>query len=195
MIVTDLNSVNAAQELWQHAVSDRPQPGARRRVVEHAHPARRAARDDAFRRVPEEPRHRAEHARAAARCPGRVGTAGAPPLQRAAAARRIRADRARTRFPAGADRADGVGQQALRARGRERAAHRHQDRRGSGADPRRSGHRTADPATGIRPRRPVRRAGERTRRRYASAGRGPCRKSRIQRRRQPNAARERRTTK
>ena len=157
MIVTSLCSVNAAQELWQHAVSDRPQPGAGGRVVEHADLARRTARDDAVRRVPEEPRHRAQHADAAARCAGRGGTAGAPPLQREAAARRIRADRTRTRFPPGPHRADGLGQQALRARGRERASHRHQDRRRRGADPGRSRHRAADQATRIRTRRRSRR--------------------------------------
>src|SRR5579871_5061186 len=31
---------NAAQKLWQHAVPDRSQPGAGRRVVEHSDPAR-----------------------------------------------------------------------------------------------------------------------------------------------------------
>src|SRR6266851_855777 len=49
MIVTPLCCVNAAQELWQDVVSDRPQPGARRGVVEDAHHARRPARDDPLR--------------------------------------------------------------------------------------------------------------------------------------------------
>src|SRR5262249_43272279 len=92
MIVTPLYCVNAAQELRQHAMSDRPQPGTRGRMVEHAHSARRPARVYALRSVPEEPRYRAEHAHATAQCVGGGGAVGAPPLQRAAAARRIRPD-------------------------------------------------------------------------------------------------------
>src|SRR5499433_3214512 len=144
MIVTGLYCVNAAQELRGHAVSDRPQPRARGRMVEHAHPARRPARDDALRSVPEKSRHRSEHAHATAQCAGRRRTSQPPPLQRKAAARRVPVDGARTRFPPGAARAAGLGQPALRARGRERAARRRQDRRRRGSDPGRPGHRAAD---------------------------------------------------
>ena len=51
-------------------------------------------------------------------CAGRIRAAGAPALQRAAAAGRISADRAGPRLPAGAVVAARLGQQALRARGR-----------------------------------------------------------------------------
>src|SRR5262249_57815047 len=79
-IVTALYCVNAAQELREHAVSDRPQPRARGRMVEHAHPARRPARDDALRSVPEKSRHRPEHAHATAQCAGRRRAPAPPPL-------------------------------------------------------------------------------------------------------------------
>ena len=196
MIVTGLCSVNATQELRQHALPDRPQPGARGRVVEHPHPARRPARDDALRRVPEKSRHRAQHADAAAQRAGRGGPARAPPLQRTSAARRIRADRARARFPPRPARAARLGQQALRARGRERAARRYQDRRGRGPDPGRSRHRAADQGARLRACRRSR-APERTRRRYAAvASRGgvgkPARAGDAQAARASGARHERR---
>ena len=167
MIVTVLYCVNATQEPRQHAVPDRPQPGAGRRMVEHPHPARRPARPDALRRISEKPRHRAQHADAAAQCPGRRRAAGAPPLQRTAAARRIRADRARARFPSGPDRAARLGQQALRARGRERATGRYGDRGNGRPDHGRLRDRTSDqsPRICVCPRTCC---PERTRRRYAS---------------------------
>src|SRR6266849_3800906 len=86
IIVTTLCSVNAAQELWQNVVSDRPQPGTRGRVVEHAHHARRSGRHDALRRVSEEPRHRTQYAHATTECAGRGGAVGTPPLQHSPAA-------------------------------------------------------------------------------------------------------------
>src|SRR6266566_1274217 len=153
MIVTGLYCVNAAQELREHAVPDRPQPRARGRMVEHAHPARRPARDDSVRSVPEKSRHRPEHAHAAAQCAGRRRTSQPPPLQRKAAARRVPVDGARTRFPPGAARAAGLGQPALRARGRERAAGRRQHRRRRGSDPGRPGHGAADQYARLRAHR------------------------------------------
>src|SRR6516225_3808594 len=157
MIVTALYCVNAAQELREHAVSDRPQPRARGRMVEHAHLARRPARDDALRPVPEKSRHRPEHAHAAAQRAGRRRTSQPPPLQRKAAARRVPVDRARTRFPPGAACAAGLGQPALRARGRERAAGRRGHRRRRGSDPGRPGHRAADQYARLRAHRRSRR--------------------------------------
>src|SRR6266567_5883518 len=77
---------NAAQELRQHAMSDRPQPRARRRVVEHLDPARRLPRADALRPVSEELGHRAEHAGAASKRPRRGRVARALSLQRTPAA-------------------------------------------------------------------------------------------------------------
>ena len=77
-------------------------------VVDPDH-ARRAARLHALRSISEKSRHRAQHADAAARCAGRSGAVGAPPLQRASAARRICADAARPRFSAGAGRASWPG--------------------------------------------------------------------------------------
>ena len=134
---------HATQELRIHDLPDRPQPGARRRVVEHPDPARRLPRADPLRPVPEEPRHRAEHADAAAQCAGRVRPAGAPALQRASAAPRICADRARPRLPAGAVGAARLGQPPLRARGRQRHRRRYRDRRagrsGPGGPPQRQG--------------------------------------------------------
>src|SRR5262249_8675256 len=149
--------VNAAQELRQHALPDRPQPRARGRMVEHAHFARRPARDDALRSVPEKPRHRPEHARATAQCAGRRRAPQPPPLQRKAAAQRVPVDRARTRFPPGAARAAGLGQPAFRARGRERAAGRRQERRRRGSDLGGPGHGAADQYAGLRAHRRPRR--------------------------------------
>src|SRR5215470_7773442 len=157
MIVTGLYSVNAAQELREHAVSDRPQPRTRGRMVEHAHPARRPARDDALRSVPEKSRHRPEHAHAPAQCAGRRRAAQPPPLQRKAAARRVSVDGARTRFPPGAARAAGLGQPPLRTRGRERAAGRRQDRRRRGSDAGGPGHGAADQYARLRAHRRSRR--------------------------------------
>src|SRR6516164_8765275 len=157
MIVTALYCVNAAQELREHAVSDRPQPRARGRMVEHAHLARRPARDDALRSVPKKSRHRPEHAHATAQCAGRRRAPEPPPLQRKAAARRVSVDRARTRFPPGAACAAGLGQPALRARGRERAAGRRGHRRRRGSDPGRPGHRAADQYARLRAHRRSRR--------------------------------------
>ena len=68
---------HAAQELRFHVLSHRSQPGAGGGVVEHPDPAGRVPRADAVRPVPEEPGHRAEHADAAAECPGRERAAGA----------------------------------------------------------------------------------------------------------------------
>src|SRR5262249_6612075 len=144
MIVTKLYHVNATQELRDHALSDRAQPRTRGRMVEHAHPARRPARDDALRSVPEKSRHRPEHAHATAQCAGRRRAPQPPPLQRKAAARRVSVDGARTRFPPGAARAAGLGQSPLRARGRERTASRPRDRRRRGSDPGGPGHGAAD---------------------------------------------------
>ena len=95
-----------------------------------------------------------------------AGLLRAPPLQRAAAARRIPADRARARFPPGAPRPDGLGQSALRARGRERTAHQHET---GAARPHhgRPRHRPADHGTRLRVWLPVRRR-PRTRQRYAA---------------------------
>src|SRR5262245_11381115 len=144
MIVTLLYCVNAAQELRDHAVPDRPQPRTRGRMVEHAHFARRPARNDALRSVPEKSWHRPEHAHATAQCAGRGRAPQPPPLQRKAAARRVSVDGARTRFPPGAARAAGLRQPPLRARGRERAAGRPRDRRRRGSDPGGPGHGAAD---------------------------------------------------
>ena len=60
-----------------------------------------------------------------------AGLLRTPPLQRAPAARRIRADRARPRLPAGAVGIARLGQQAFRPRGHERRDRRQPDRRGS----------------------------------------------------------------
>src|SRR5258705_10249144 len=65
MIVTPLCFVNATKKFQPHALPDRPQPGARGRMVEHADPARCAPWVHALRPVPEKPRHRAQHAGAA----------------------------------------------------------------------------------------------------------------------------------
>src|SRR6516165_7918297 len=157
MIVIGLYCVNAAQELRDHAVPDRPQPRARGRMVEHADPARRPARDDALRPFPEKSRNRPEHAHAAAQRAGRRRTSQPPPLQRKAAARRVPVDRARTRFPPRAARAAGLGQPALRARGRERAAGRRQQRRRRGSDPGGPGHGAADQFARLRAHRRSRR--------------------------------------
>src|SRR6202040_647581 len=89
MVGTRVCFVNEEKELRQHAIPDRPQPRARRRMVEHSHSARRAAWAHAFRRVSGKPRHCAQHADAAAECTGRVRAPRAPPLQRAPAARRV----------------------------------------------------------------------------------------------------------
>src|SRR4051794_9719822 len=88
----------AAQELRIHVLPDRPEPGARGRVVEHSDPARCLPRADALRPVPEEPGHRAEHADATPERAGRIRPAGAPPLQRASAALRVCSDRPWPRF-------------------------------------------------------------------------------------------------
>src|SRR6516225_4718003 len=157
MIVTKLYRVNAAQELREHALSDRAQPRTRGRMVEHAHPARRPARDDPLRSVPEESRHRPQHAHAAAQRAGRGRTPHPPPLQRKAAARLVPADRARPRFPPGAARAAGLGQSALRARGRERAARRRQDRIRRRSDAGGPGHGAADQYARLRAHRRSRR--------------------------------------
>ena len=157
MIVTALHRANAAQELRQDALPDRPQPRTRGRVVEHADHARRPPWAEALRRVPQEPRHRAQHADAAAQCPGRSRHAGTAPLQRAPAARRICSDRPRTRFPSGSAFAARLGKPALCAGGSERAAARRRNRCRRRSDPRRSRHRTADhrirPPACARPRR------------------------------------------
>jgi len=46
-------------------------------MVEHAYHARRPSRPETLRRIPEQPRHCAQYADAAAQCPGRSGDAGA----------------------------------------------------------------------------------------------------------------------
>src|SRR5262245_12792692 len=144
MIVTCLSCVNAAQELWPHAVSDRPQPRAGGRVVEHAHHARRPARLYALRPVPKKFRDRAQHADAAAGHAGRGGTVDASPLQRASRARWICPDRARARPASGAVVAARLGQPAFCPRGRERCAARRRDGRGGGSDPGRPQYRPGD---------------------------------------------------
>src|SRR5262245_6830973 len=97
MIVTSLSCVNAAQELRTYAVPQRPQPRTGGGVVEHADHARRLARVSPLRRIPKEFRDCAQHAGASARIAGRSWAVGAPPLQRASAARRVCSDAARAR--------------------------------------------------------------------------------------------------
>ena len=87
-----------------------------------------------FDQFPEEPRHRSEYADATSRRAGRGGAVRAPALQRASAARRVRADVARPRLSAGDGRAARLGQQALRA-GRASACCCVDARSGNAADP------------------------------------------------------------
>ena len=112
---------DAAQKLRRYAMPDRPQPRAGRRVVEHPDPARRLLRPR---------RGSTSSSKSLGVAPNMLtrrldalveaGPAGAAALQRAAAALRICADRARARFPAGAAGAARLGQPPFRARGPQR---------------------------------------------------------------------------